>query len=218
MEAPFWIERWQKGDIGFHRDAAHGALGCHWGKLGVPQSSVVFVPLCGKSLDMAWFAANGYRVLGVELSPLAIDAFFDSQGLKPESRSSGPFTIRTAGPYEIWCGDLFALPREALSGISAIYDRASLVALPPRMQESYADWLSTKTPDVPILIVSLAYDEAEMNGPPFSIPQPRVRQLLGQSFELDVLSDTDVMEANAGMRKRGLTALQETVYLARRRK
>lgn len=215
MEASFWIERWQNGEIGFHRDTAHGALDRHWNELSVPAAGRVFVPLCGKSLDMAWLAGKGHRILGVELSPLAIADFFESQNLTPETRQSGEFTVYEAGPYELWGGDLFTLPQEALAGISAAYDRASLVALPPKMQVAYANWLSRNVVNVPVLIIGLAYDEAEMNGPPFSIPQPRVRELLGGRYHLDVLSDNDVMEDNPGLRKRGLTGLQETVYLAR---
>lgn len=218
MEPSFWIERWQKGDIGFHRDSPHSSLDSHWNDLSVPSSGTVFVPLCGKSLDLTWFAHKGHRVIGIELSPLAIADFFESQNLTPETRQSGEFSVHVAGPYELWCGDLFALPHEALAGISAVYDRASLVALPPKMQKDYADWLAANIADAPILIVGLAYDEAEMNGPPFSIPQSRVRELLSEHFDLEVLSDTDVMAANDGLRKRGLTGLQETVYLARRRK
>ncbi|MBU1210471.1 MAG: thiopurine S-methyltransferase [Alphaproteobacteria bacterium] len=216
MEPSFWHERWHKGDIGFHRDAAHTALDSHWSALGIAPPAVVFVPLCGKSLDMAWLAGKGYRVLGVELSQFAIDAFFDSQNLTPTTRRQGAFTVSAAGPYELWCGDLFALPADALHEIAAVYDRASLVALPPATQSAYADWLPRMTGKAPILLVGLAYDESEMDGPPFSIPQNRIRQLLGANYDIDVLSDEDVMQANAGMKKRGLTALQETVYRARR--
>ncbi|KUO58341.1 MAG: thiopurine S-methyltransferase [Alphaproteobacteria bacterium BRH_c36] len=217
MEPSFWHERWQKGDIGFHRDAAHAALDSHWRAVGVAPPAVVFVPLCGKSLDMAWLAGKGYRVLGVELSQLAVDAFFESQNLTPSTRQQGTFAVSTAGPFELWCGDLFALPADALREVGAVYDRASLVALPPATQHAYADWLSTMTGKAPILLVGLAYDEAEMDGPPFSVPQSRVRELLSANYDLDVLSDADVIEANVGMKKRGLTALQETVYRARRK-
>lgn len=217
METSFWHERWEKGDIGFHRDAPHFALEKYWHRLQVEPPAAVLVPLCGKSLDMAWLATKGYRVVGVELSQLAIDAFFASQNLTPSSRTVGDFTVSTSGPYELWCGDIFALPSDALRGVAAVYDRASLVAFPPRMQADYAKWLSTMPGNAPILLVGLAYEESEMNGPPFSIPQASVRELLGQNFGLDVLFEEDVIEANAGLKKRGLTALQETVYLARRK-
>jgi len=202
MEASFWHERWEKGDIGFHRDAFHPSLNRHWEKLEVESPAAVFVPLCGKSLDMAWLASKGHRVIGVELSQLAIDAFFESQDLTPTTRIEGEHAVSSAGPFELWCGDVFKLPATLLRNVAAIYDRASLVALPPKIQDFYANWLSTKLPDAPILLVGLSYDDSEMNGPPFSIPQSRIRELFADSYILDVSSDEEVLDANAGLRKR----------------
>jgi thiopurine S-methyltransferase len=216
MDTSFWIERWQKGDIGFHRDAAHPALDAHWAKLDISSSSTVFVPLCGKSLDMEWLARRGHRVLGIELSQLAIDAFFKGQGLEPTVRQEGSFAIKSAGPYELWCGDIFELPPAALAEIAAVYDRASLVAFPPQRQGDYIHWLATSLPEVPMLLVSLGYDENEMNGPPFSIPEKRLRELAKGHLSLKVLSQYGAIEDNPGLRKRGLNSLEETVYLAQR--
>ena len=39
------------------------------------------VPLSGKTLDMPWLAAQGQRVLGIELSERAIKSFFLEQEL-----------------------------------------------------------------------------------------------------------------------------------------
>jgi len=217
MEASFWHERWEKGDIGFHRDAFHTSLDRHWDKLDIKSASTVFVPLCGKSLDMAWLAGKGHRIVGVELSQFAINAFFESQNLTPETRKVDHHTVSAAGSFELWCGDIFGLPADALRDIAAVYDRASLVALPADTQETYANWLSTKIPNAPILLVGLSYDQREMNGPPFSVPHSRVTELLASSYDLDVLSDEGALDANTGLRKRGLTALQETVYRARRK-
>lgn len=215
MEISFWLERWQNGEIGFHRDAFNPALEAHWEKLEVEPPTTVFVPLCGKSRDMEWLARRGHQVVGVELSELAIDAFMESQQLKPFQRQQDGFIVKSAGPYEIWCGDLFALPDQRMASVSAVYDRASLVALPPPLQSQYADWLKTKLPDAPALIVSLAYDQTEMKGPPFSIPEVRVREILGDHYALKILASDNVIDDNAALRKRGLTGLHETVYLAR---
>ena len=217
MESSFWHERWQKGDIGFHRDTPHPSLEQHWHSLAVAAPAIVFVPLCGKSLDMAWLAGKGYRVRGVELSQIAIDDFFAGQDLTPATRSEGPFTVSKAGPFELWCGDLFALPSTALDDVDAIYDRASLIALPPPTQAAYAKWLSTTLGTAPILLISLAYNETEMNGPPFSIPEQQIRRLFADSFQLDVLSNKEVLDDNPGLRKRGLSAITETVYRVRRK-
>src|SRR3546814_8142059 len=85
MDPDFWQQRWRDNRIGFHRDGVLPLLEKHWPSLGLATGSRVFVPLCGKSLDMAWLAARGHRVLGVELSPLAVGQFFDENGLAPRS-------------------------------------------------------------------------------------------------------------------------------------
>ena len=215
MEPSFWLERWQSKNIGFHREAYHPALQGHWHKLGVEPPSSVFVPLCGMSRDMEWLAQRGHRVVGVELSELAIDAFMNGQNLTPVVEVRGEFIVKSAGPYELWCGDLFTLPEACLVSISAIYDRASLVALPPPMQTRYAQWLKQKLPGAPVLIVSLGYDQSEMTGPPFSLPEARVRELLGDHYDVVVLSSDEVIYDNEALRNRGLTKLHETVYIAR---
>lgn len=218
MEHAFWLERWQKGEIGFHRDVYHAALDAHWDKLGAPAQSTVFVPLCGKSLDMEWLARRGHRVIGVELSDIAIDAFFESQGLKPTERQAGDFLVKSAGPYEIWCGDIFTLPQSALESVAAVYDRASMVAFEPAMQPRYAQWLASSLGQAPILLVALDFDQSEMSGPPFSVPEARIDELFAGSFAIERLSRNDALDANGPLRKRGLTGLSETVHLLRKSK
>ena len=83
MDADFWLQRWNEGRIGFHRGEVMPLLEKHWPGLNVPADGRVFVPLAGKSLDMHWLAAQGHRVLGAELSPLAVQAFFAEAGLEP---------------------------------------------------------------------------------------------------------------------------------------
>ena len=218
MENAFWIERWQKGEIGFHRDVHHASLDAHWGKLNIPAQSTVLVPLCGKSLDMEWLARRGHKVIGAELSGIAVDAFFASQGVEPETRQEGEHIVKSAGPYEIWQGDIFKLPQSALANVAAVYDRASLVAFEPAMQPQYANWLASNSNAAEMLLVALDFDPSEMKGPPFSTPEATVTKLFGKDFAIERLSRTDALELNDPLRKRGLTALVETVHLLRKAK
>ena len=48
MDAAFWHQRWQAGQIGFHQDAPTPLLLRHWPTLQVPAGGKVFVPLAGK--------------------------------------------------------------------------------------------------------------------------------------------------------------------------
>ena len=130
MQPDFWHQRWADNQIGFHQSAPTTLLLKHWPSLGVPAGATVFVPLCGKSLDMAWLASQGHRVLGVELSQLAIEQFFAENGLTPEIHESRYGTHYRAGGIEIIQGDAFGLDREILADCAAVFDRAAMIALP----------------------------------------------------------------------------------------
>lgn len=217
MEPEFWLKRWQTDDIGFHRDEVHPALAQLWPQIAPEGDRRVFVPLCGKSRDMRWLAERGHQITGVELSEKAIDAFFEDEGVKPRERREGVFKVKSAGAYELWCGDLFEMPPDAMADVACFYDRASLVALPPEMRVKYAQHLADMLPPESCgLLISLAYDETEMTGPPFSVPQTEVAALFGNRFTIEALTSRDALAGNLNLVKRGLTSLVETCYRLRR--
>jgi thiopurine S-methyltransferase len=210
----FWIERWKKGEIGFHMGAVHEFLPKHWPSLKLVSGSTVFVPLCGKSQDMVWLAANGHRVVGVELSPLAVDDFFREQGLEADTRSTGAFVVRSAGPFTIWCGDIFDLPLEGASEVAAVYDRAALVALPASLQPRYAKKLIDILPaSAPMLLASLVYPDGELSGPPFSTPLAQIAALFGENYAIRLVEIRDGLAQSENLRARGVTSLEETAYV-----
>lgn len=218
MDPEFWHERWRTGDIGFHRPEAHDLLTRHWPGLDLDPDAKVLVPLCGKSHDMAWLAARGHRIVGVELSQIAIDEFFAHEGLAPESEQRGSFNVKRAGPYELWCGDIFALPAEAVDSIAGVYDRASLVAFPLAEQPRFANALAALTPrGGKMLLIGLEHDPAEMKGPPFPASRERIAEMLGGDFGVTLIEERDALAVNPGLRKRGLTRLVETAFRLTRR-
>ena len=218
MEPEFWTKRWQEGEIGFHRPEVHDYLARHWHVLKLEPESEIFVPLCGKATDMVWLAEQGHSIIGVELSPVAVDAFFAEQELQPTTRVSGPFMIKEAGPYTIWCGDVFALPPSVTRDISAVYDRAALVAFPPDMQPAYAAKLAELTPSrVPTMLVGLSYRQGEISGPPFSTPLPQVAMLFGPTHSLSIIEARDGLEQSENLKSRGVTWLEESLYILRRK-
>lgn len=213
MEPGFWHERWQQGRIGFHQDRPLPLLCKHWPALDLPANARVFVPLCGKSLDMAWLADRGHRVLGVELSELAVQQFFDERGLAPEARDTRYGRHYTAGPYELIAGDAFGLDAEALAGCSAIYDRAALIALPPDLRQRYARTAWRRLPaGCTGLLVTLEYPQEQKDGPPFSVQEPEVRSLLEPEWSVSVLERRDILADEDRFREAGVTALHTTVY------
>jgi len=218
MQPEFWHDRWASGRIGFHRDAPLPLLVRHWPSLRLPASSRVFVPLCGKSLDMVWLAEQGHRVLGIELSERAIAQFFDERGLAPQLRESEAGRHYAAGPWELVAGDAFAIPPGLLAGCGGIYDRGAMIALPPPLRERYARSTWQRLPArCSGLLVTLEYPQAEKAGPPFSVDEADVHARLGADWELALLERRDILAGEASFQAEGVTALSTAVYRVQRR-
>lgn len=196
MTAEDWLQRWQEGRIGFHREAPHPALERHWPRLGLYAGAKVLVPLCGKSRDMRWLVQRGNPVLGVELSPLAIEQFV-AKGDQPalRYRRSG-FECTRQGSVELWCGDFFHFQVDEAAELAGFYDRAALIALPPATRQRYAHHLAQLLlPGKRGLLVTLTHDDPE-RGPPFSVSHEEVRALMAPNFELTLC---EVSEAEDGL-------------------
>lgn len=218
MDPTFWHERWQKKETAFHQGAVNDLLQRYWAQLGLSAGSTVFVPLCGKSVDMVWLAEQGHRVIGAELSQIAIDDFFAERGLTPAVVTHASFTVKSAGPFELWGGDFFDLPPSALAEVSGVYDRASLVAFPAAMQGRYAAKLIDLTPAAaPLLLITLDYDQNEMTGPPFATPRGQVLSLCAGRYAIEELGCQSALERNPRLKERGLTSLEECAYALRQR-
>ena len=213
MDPVFWLERWQRGETGWHRDEFNSHLLEYWPQLGVPVGTRVLVPLCGKTLDLLWLAGRGERVLGVELSQLAVEGFFADQGLSPTLTEAFGFVRYRVDEIEIWCGDFFDLTPALLGDIGAVYDRAALIALPPAQRARYAAHLDRLvTTRVPRLLITLEYDQTRRPGPPFCVTESEVEQLFGDHYQLSELTRIDVLAESPGFQQRGVTELVERVY------
>lgn len=218
MHAEFWLERWQLDQIGFHQAEVNSYLRQFWRGLDIPSNAAVFVPLCGKSLDMVWLAQQGHRVMGVELSRIAVQDFFKDRQLEPQVTVKDDLERWSAGLYELWCGDFFSLRPEHLSQVAAVFDRAALIALRTEQRAAYVQHLEDLLPAAAqVLLVSLTYPQSQMKGPPFAVPEAEVRALFA-GRNVDKLHDVDVLdvEENARFKARGLSAMTEQVYRIRR--
>ncbi len=212
MEAQFWHDRWTANQIGFHQTEINRHLQSYWSRLNAPKGSTIFVPLCGKSLDMLWLLEQGYRVFGVELSTLAVEAFFTENQLSAKQETVGAFTRWKLDELEIWCGDFFQLTAEDLSHVTAVYDRASLIALPPEMRQAYQQQLlSILPPQIAILLITLNYPQHLVKGPPFSVPEKEVYSLYQADFNIELL-DRISEPAMPRFQEKGVDIIAEEIF------
>ncbi len=218
METEFWLERWRHREIGWHLDEINAHLQEHWPKLGLERDTLVFVPLCGKTLDLIWLASQGHRVIGVEISEIAVETFFAEHGLTPRISETAPFRRYQVDELTLLCGDFFDLAPGHLEGVGAVFDRASLIALPPELRGRYAKHLQRLLPHpVDSLLITLDYDQDQMSGPPFSVQREEVDQLFDERYRIEELASLDALDDSPNFRRRGLTSLAERVYWLRPR-
>jgi len=198
MDKDFWLDRWQRREIGFHNAEANPMLVTHFEALRLAERSRVFVPLCGKTLDIGWLLGRGMRVVGAELSPVAVGELFAELGVEPEIAPAGAVEHHRAPDLEVFVGDLFTLDAATLGPVDAVYDRAALVALPGEMRRAYAEHLHRLTPGAGRLLIVYEYDQRQVDGPPFAVHEAEVRELFESDFRLTLLEREPIAEGLKG--------------------
>ena len=212
MNSSFWHQRWEKNEIGFHEGKPNPLLVKHFHELSVAKGRRIFVPLCGKTLDIFWLLSRGYRVTGAELSQLAIEQLFMELGMQPEVTTVGNVEQWSANNLDIFVGDIFAVSEKMLGPIDAVYDRAALVAFPEDMRKRYTAHLTEVTKKSPQLLICYEYDQRLMDGPPFSVRNEEVHRHYATAYDLTLLSSTEVA---GGLKGKG--PAKEDVWLLKRK-
>jgi len=213
MDASFWLEKWQTNKIGFNQSSANPLLQKYFPALNLTANARVFVPLCGKSIDMLWLAAQGYQVIGIELSQKACQTFFEENDISYTSQASEGFIHFKSENITLIAGDFFHLTSKLIGDIDAVYDRAALIALPLKMRKDYAKFLSSLIfENTQMLLITTCYDQNEMQVPPFSISRAEVNNLYKNDFDITPLHTESFKKMPSHLKKKGLVKAFEHVY------
>ncbi len=192
MDPEFWHERWGANRIAFHEGKANRMLVAHCDVLGLAEGARIFLPLCGKTRDIAWLRENGMRVAGAELSELAVRQLFEEMGITPHVSAEGELKHYASDGLDIYAGDIFELTADILGPVDAVFDRAALVALPENMRARYAQHVSEMSGGAQQLLITFEYDQSVMDGPPFALTDEEVQSYYRQRYDLTLLEGKDV--------------------------
>ena len=209
-----WLDRWKKGTTGWHRSDINPQLIENINQLSGARTQTIFVPLCGASLDMKYLSDQGFHVVGVELSSLAIDRFFNENKIAYKVSKVEDFDFYQGKNIDIYCGDFFKLKKDYFYDVSCVYDRAALIALNPDLQKKYARHLKEILPNSSkILLLTMFYPQNEMEGPPFSVGDDNVEELFSEFKEIKKISSLNEKESSLKPDDLNLTYLFKNVYL-----
>ena len=204
----------EKNKIGFHQHEINDHLSSFWKLLNVDNKSSVFVPLCGKSLDLLWLRQQGHHVLGIEISAIAIRDFFVENNLNFNSRQQNDLQIWESDHLSILQDDFFNLTENQLLEVKGVFDRAALVALPFSLRQKYTQHLKNILPEkAKVLLIAFEYDQSKMEGPPFAVHEAEIHELYGDRYEIKLLLSQDALDNYPSFRSRGLSCLTEKVYV-----
>ena len=208
-----WLEFWENNEINWHSDVVTQELEEYLGLLKLEPGNKVFFPLCGKSLDMIYLLNQGFSVVGVELSEIAIKQFFHENGLDYTITRVGKFDLYSAKNIEIYCGDFFSLSSKHLSDVKAVFDRKSLIALDQNLRQKYVKHLNDIISlGVRVLLITLHYPQHQMSGPPFSVEKSEVESLFSMAFKYQELKSFQDIENRSKLIRAGVDYIENAAY------
>ena len=105
MEESFWKQKWETNQLGFHKTEANPMLVKHFKELNFEKDSRIFVPMCGKTLDIAWLLSRGQRVVACELVEMAIEQLFIELGVQPRVKELGNLKHYSADGLDVFVAE-----------------------------------------------------------------------------------------------------------------
>lgn len=190
LDKQFWINRWKNNEgLGFNQLKPNIYLQKYLSQLNLLPGARIFVPLCGKSIDMYWLHQQGFSIIGLDLSEIACGDFFIENKIACTLKNINGFNVFESPGIKLLEGDFFKLKPNDLEPIHAVYDRAALIALPPHMRIAYATHMAFLIkPGTQILLICFTCEEKN-DGPPFSVSEQEIHQLFSENFEIEKLHD-----------------------------
>ncbi|MDF1645835.1 MAG: thiopurine S-methyltransferase [Legionellaceae bacterium] len=213
MDNDYWLTKWKVSEIGFNQSKPHPLLIKYFDTLNLALGARIFVPLCGKSIDMLWLLKQGYQVVGIDVSHIACKAFFLENQLTFDVIETETHTLYHHDNVTLICGDFFNLSEKMLGPVDAVYDRAALIALPCSTRASYVTHLLKLLPLIPpIFLITLEYDQSQMKGPPFSVPECEVYSLYDARYKPVKLEFKALTKISPHLKEKGLAHAFESAF------
>ena len=212
-----WLKFWENNETNWHGDNVTQELIEYFELFELEPRDKVFVPLCGKSLDMLYIMNQGFSVIGVEISEIGVRQFFNENNLTYKITKVDDFDLYSTENLEIYCGDFFALTSKHLNKVKSVFDRKSLIALEPEVRQKYVKHLNDIiSVGARILLVTLQYPQHQMSGPPFSVNKSEVELLFSMTFESRELRSFNDIENGLKLERAGVDFINNAAYCLRK--
>ncbi len=209
----FWVERWKNKDTGFHLCDIHPDLQAYFGRLSLKESDTVFIPLCGKTLDIHFFLQAKCKIIAVEMVELAVQQLFENLQINPQVSAWKHGKCYQSKNLTVYVGNVFDLSDEQLNSVNIVYDRAAFIALPYNLHAPYSRLIKEiANPDKQMLI-TVEFDASKLQGPPFLLLPDNIKQYYGNQYQIELLHQEETINNEPNFQEKGLTSLMRKTYL-----
>lgn len=186
QEDKFWHQAWEDGRTRFHLSEYNTNLVKFFPSYSFKQKNSCLVPLCGKTLDMHFLADHFENVVGVDIVKMPLEQFFsDHQINSHEEPKNKSINGRNITLYE---RDFLNDNLAELKQFDFIYDRASLVAIEPKLRPKYVQQIKNFFHQDTILHLATFEREIHGGGPPYDLTPDEVREYFND-FNIEMLID-----------------------------
>ncbi len=188
MDHSYWEGEWRAGRLPWHGTAVHRDLVDFGPNFLQGGAHRILVPLCGKTLDLAWLAARGHDVYGIEFVSEAITTVFEEAGLEPVEEQVGPYRSWRSGTLTLIQADFFEMDSTVLGPMDRLWDRGGLVNVDPGRRAAYVQRLrSFARAGAQAMVNVFSYDQTGFDGPPFSVPDTDFKALFASMRGIKLL-------------------------------
>lgn len=211
----FWEERWQNDKTGWHNDAVNEHLKKHRNILFQNKAPTLFIPLCGKTLDMWWLYEQGATIIGVDLVRKALEDYCTEQSIQAIEDTTKPdlFMLKVKN-HTLIHDDVLNVTSNKIGHVDGIFDRAALVALPLTLRQRYASHcLSLLKPGGKILLITYDSPVNDDQGPPFPVRKGTVEELYKDANSCKQVDEIILTpEHNVRLQQRGLAWSRSDIW------
>lgn len=141
MTVGMWKECWNTPNVAFHNPNLNELFIKYHDKMLTRPGMRIFVPLCGKAVEMKWLVDQGHKVVGLEAAPVPCKAFFEENNIPYEIHEMkgihGEKYESLDHNVVIYCCDFFLFSKDVCGEIDGIWDSGGLNSMDVEDRDKY---------------------------------------------------------------------------------
>lgn len=209
MTVGMWKECWNTPNVEFHNPQLNELFVKYHQRMLTRPGMRIFVPLCGKAVEMKWLVDHGHKVVGLEAAPVPCKAFFEENGI--------PYNVKEmkgihGEKYEsldhnivIYSCDFFLFTADICGEFDGIWDSGGLNSMDVEDREAYIRRIRTLMGKGCVNLTEFVNFDKSMVDITWSMTKEELQKVFGEGF---IVEDLNEMAAPQRLKRQGCDTLK----------